>query len=1412
LRISPNPNLNSFAYPFPKKLNFTDYPINLFFELVCPMVKSQMQLINTINMNFKLPIILMLLFSIGSNAQVNYTANDVVPEYNGYFRMGINPGSYNQWTDEQLADLSAGNPYLGIPGIGTRAIRPSLPEVFLDTYGYDVRLGAFQYYQDLGMEDNVCFMGYPNLQHRDTTVYCQGASIGQLFSNMYLPIWDGGANGTPYNDDNYLAAYTYEMVTLYKDYVRFWEIWNEPSLDQSNYRATLPPGHPESWWDNDPDPCDLDIQAPVYHYIRMLRVTYDVIKTVDPDAYVTLGGVGYYSFFDVLCRNTDNPVDGSVTPEYPLAGGAYFDAVGIHTYPHFDGSTIFLNNGELIYERHSDAAADGIVLAKNGRQTIMENYGYDGVTFPKKEYLITEINVPRLPFEIFMGSAESQRNFITKALVTSMSNGINQLHFYNLGDIEEEEDADSWFDVMGFYGNLEATPPYNQERNESGVAYKTAADILFTTEWDSLRSAQLNLPPDIRGGAVIDEAGDYTYILWAKTTIDSSEAASAVYNFPASLNISNLYKKEWDYCETLFEENISAQGIALNATPTFFSVNPTVLDTTDYDISDCTETVDGFNFIGQFLGHKYFRSNNALTWEEAKIFCEDRGGYLVEINGYSENDFVKNQLSDPVFIGLSDSEVEGTLTWANGEPLSFNNIDNCSFCTPNSAENDYLMLHSWDGKWSYNPSYVAKNFVMEFDCLNSTPPNNGGGGMANCDDPTAGFALLGELGGKQYFISDGANNWNDSRALAQAQGGDIIVINDEVENLFIQSRINEMVHIGLSDSQVEGTLTWVDGTAVSYENYDICSFCQSNAEGNDNLVIHPWNGGWSYATTIQNFRSIMERECDDMNGGGGGNTGNNCNVNFALNKTATQSGTQLNAEASRAVDGNTDGNFWGGNSTSLTNWVPQPYLEIDLGEVQNIEKIEVWNREDCCMDLLSNYHILVSNNPFTSNNLNTTINQTGVTDFVQTTTAARPTTQSVGISGRYIRLQLAGIAFLAVSEIKVIGCEGGGTGSGCPDLGTPCDDNDSTTLNDVEDGNCNCAGTPDTGNMGCLTTSNLALNQPTSQSSTLNAGGIEGTASKGVDGNTNGIFFTDQLSESSVAATQNAFQPWWEVNLEDNYLIENINFYNRTDGNDRTRDCYVLISNNPFTSDNLDIARAEATYEYYISGLVGLPSEIFPNVEGQYIRIQMEGSGYLLIAELEAFGCQASSTSSFAIPNLLIFNAGKTGQSSEINWTMFKDEFVEKYEVEVASTQSDFTHLGTLESLNADNSNQYQLFDRKPSEGQNFYRLKVIKKDGDFYYSTARQVNFKTNSESIFLFPNPTNHVIYLSMRDFAGQKATVEIYNSIGQKMESRNYEFFPSDPSMFDVSNYVSGIYSIVVKLENKRSVAKKFVIGQL
>ncbi len=179
--------------------------------------------------------------------------------------------------------------------------------------------------------------------------------------------------------------------------------------------------------------------------------------------------------------------------------------------------------------------------------------------------------------------------------------------------------------------------------------------------------------------------------------------------------------------------------------------------------------------------------------------------------------------------------------------------------------------------------------------------------------------------------------------------------------------------------------------------------------------------------------------------------------NVALNKPATQSGTQVGASADRANDGNTDGNFWGTNSVTYTNWVSNSWWEVDLGSIHQIEEINIWNRTDCCTTDLANFHILVSETPFTSTNLNETINQQGVSGFFINPIAGTPTTELINVTGQFVRIQLQGTAALALAEVEIMGCIDGT--NNCNMIGQICDDFDDCTTNDVYDTNCICIGT-----------------------------------------------------------------------------------------------------------------------------------------------------------------------------------------------------------------------------------------------------------------------------------------------------------------------------------------------------------------
>ncbi len=527
---------------------------------------------NTMNKGISLPLLLLSLLPTWQiSAQVNYTANDTVVPYPGHFRYGTNMGVYYPWRDENLADIAAGNPELDVEGIGINALRPLLPEWFLEYWGYDIRLDAFKHYDKLGIQDNVVFVGYPAEEHRDKNQYCPNVN-STLFANMYLPIWDNGENGTPVNDSNYYAAYLYKMVSVYNPYVKYWEIWNEPDFDFVG-NSSKQPGEEFNWWEYDPKPCEFALNAPVEHYVRLLRISYEVIKYLAPEDYVALGGIGYPSFLDVILRKTDNPAGGAVDSQYPLKGGAYFDVVSFHSYPHIDNSTRVWDN-EIFgfkYFRHSDRCVDGLLARQAQMRGVLEKYGYDGETFPEKHWILTETNIPRVRFDEYMGSDEAQRNYLIKTFVASQMNDIDQVDVYTLGDIRTYDGSKSEFFSMGLYYALDSVALYNQRAAPGGIATRTTSMLLKNKRFDEEKTTVMNLPAGVRGGAFRDDFGKYTYVLWAETSTDQSEKAEAEYSFPASFNLKNLHRREWDFGKIGITTIAEAGKVKLTGSPSFFS-------------------------------------------------------------------------------------------------------------------------------------------------------------------------------------------------------------------------------------------------------------------------------------------------------------------------------------------------------------------------------------------------------------------------------------------------------------------------------------------------------------------------------------------------------------------------------------------------------------------------------------------------------------------------------------------------------------------------------------------------------------------------------------------------------------------------------------------------------------------------
>lgn len=143
-------------------------------------------------------------------------------------------------------------------------------------------------------------------------------------------------------------------------------------------------------------------------------------------------------------------------------------------------------------------------------------------------------------------------------------------------------------------------------------------------------------------------------------------------------------------------------------------------------------------------------------------------------------------------------------------------------------------------------------------------------------------------------------------------------------------------------------------------------------------------------------------------------------MNLAAGRPTRQSSLAHGGEPSRGVDGNTSG-VWAEGSVTHTAGEFQPWWEVELGAAELIDEIVVWNRTDCCTGRLSDFRVLVSEQPFGSRSLAQLEADPAVWSTSIAALVGPSETVTVGRVGRHVRIQLVGTDPLSLAEVQVIG-------------------------------------------------------------------------------------------------------------------------------------------------------------------------------------------------------------------------------------------------------------------------------------------------------------------------------------------------------------------------------------------------------
>lgn len=156
------------------------------------------------------------------------------------------------------------------------------------------------------------------------------------------------------------------------------------------------------------------------------------------------------------------------------------------------------------------------------------------------------------------------------------------------------------------------------------------------------------------------------------------------------------------------------------------------------------------------------------------------------------------------------------------------------------------------------------------------------------------------------------------------------------------------------------------------------------------------------------------------------------------------------------------------------------------------------------------------------------------------------------------------------------------------------------------------------------------------------------------------------------------------------------------------------------------------------------------------------------------------------------FDAELKGDNVLLNWTLSQvDDLVE---MEVQRSANGFK-FDTIASIQADGK-EYSLFDKAPALGANYYRVKMITRDGGETFTEQKLVQVKTSSKAIGIFPNP---VLGKTASIYFGEHQSVkyELLNSAGQVVLGGVSK---SSQQSLDCSHLGKGMYLLQIELRDK------------
>jgi hypothetical protein len=141
-----------------------------------------------------------------------------------------------------------------------------------------------------------------------------------------------------------------------------------------------------------------------------------------------------------------------------------------------------------------------------------------------------------------------------------------------------------------------------------------------------------------------------------------------------------------------------------------------------------------------------------------------------------------------------------------------------------------------------------------------------------------------------------------------------------------------------------------------------------------------------------------------------------------------------------------------------------------------------------------------------------------------------------------------------------------------------------------------------------------------------------------------------------------------------------------------------------------------------------------------------------------------------ALPTTILnVTAAQKNAGIEVSWTTANETNMSNYEVEESTDGNNFSKATSVAANNA-TTNVYNWLDASIINGDNYYRIKAVEKNGTTKYSNVVKVKIGGKGAGFTVYPNPVKGgVVSLQMSNVEKGIYTVKIYNNIGQELAAK-------------------------------------------